>query len=107
MHYSVVYGEGGVTIGERVLVGNHCLIASTTHHYEGRTPIAAQGMREAPVFIGDDAWIGGHAIIEPGVRIGEGAIVGAHSYVKHDVPDYAVVGGVPARVIRMRVDAQL
>jgi acetyltransferase-like isoleucine patch superfamily enzyme len=102
MHYTVIYGEGGVTLGDRVLVGNHCLISSTAHRYEGRTAVAGQGMREAAVIIADEAWIGAFTIVDPGVRIGRGAIVGAHSYVKEDVPDYAVVAGCPAQLIRHR-----
>ena len=55
-----------------------------------------------PVIIGDDVWIGGRVIILPGVTIGNGAIVGAGAVVTRDVPEYAIVGGVPAKVIKMR-----
>ena len=53
--------------------------------------------------IGDKAWIGGGAIILPGVSIGEGAVVGAGSVVTRDVPAYALVAGNPARVVRLRL----
>ena len=56
----------------------------------------------APIEIGNDVWIGARAIILDGVRIGDGAIVGAGAVVTKDVPDYAVVGGVPAKVLRYR-----
>lgn len=52
--------------------------------------------------IGHDVWIGMNAVILPGVKIGNGAIIGAGSVVSHDIPDYAVVGGVPAELIRMK-----
>ena len=102
MHYALVYGDGCVRIGDRVLIGNHSLITSTAHTYEGRESIAGQPMRHAPVQIGDDVWIGAYVLVEPGVTIGEGAIVGAHSLVRENVPPYAVVAGVPARLLRMR-----
>ena len=53
-------------------------------------------------YIGNDVWIGQNAVIYAGVTIGNGAIIGAHSVVRKNVPDYAVVTGNPARVIRMR-----
>lgn len=55
--------------------------------------------------VGNDVWIGGNATIMPGVRIGHGAIVSTGAVVTKDVPDYAIVGGNPAAVIRMRYDA--
>lgn len=102
--YSLIYGEAGVTLGNRVMVGNHSLISSVDHTYECVESVFRQPMRRAPVSIGDDVWIGGHCIILAGVRIGEGAIVASHSLVKHDVPPFAIVGGAPARVLRMRTE---
>ena len=57
--------------------------------------------------IGNDVWIGNHAIVKDGVTIGDGAIVGAGSVVTHDVPPYAIVAGNPARVLRMRFEPGL
>jgi acetyltransferase-like isoleucine patch superfamily enzyme len=58
----------------------------------------------SPPTIGSDVWLGSRAIVLQGVRIGDGAIVGAGAVVTRDVPPYAIVGGVPARIIRMRFD---
>jgi acetyltransferase-like isoleucine patch superfamily enzyme len=58
----------------------------------------------APVEIGNDVWIGASAIIRDGVKIGDGAIVGAGSVVVSDVPAYGIVGGIPAKLIRYRFD---
>lgn len=55
-----------------------------------------------PVDIGNDVWIGAHSVVLSGVTVGDGAIIGAGSIVTRDVPDYAIVGGNPARLIRMR-----
>jgi len=65
-------------------------------------PIADQGITGIrPVRIGDGAWLGQNVVICPGVTIGRNAVVGANSVVRHDVPDFAVVAGAPARLIRM------
>jgi acetyltransferase-like isoleucine patch superfamily enzyme len=99
---TIVYGYGGVTIGNRVLIANHVLLTTADHSYEGRRPVCLQPMRYTPIVIEDDVWVGAGAAILMGVRIGQGAIVGAHALVRQDVPPYAVVGGSPARLLRMR-----
>ena len=54
--------------------------------------------------IGNDVWIGSHSLLLGGIRIGDGAVIAAGAVVTHDVPDYAVVGGVPAKIIKYRFD---
>ena len=95
--------HGPLRIGDNVMMGPQVTIFSQTHVI-GRTdiPMNQQGMREAEVVIGNDVWIGMRVIIMPGVKIGNGAVIGAGAIVTKDVPDYAVVGGVPARVIKYR-----
>ena len=62
-----------------------------------------QGFSEAlPVVIGDDVWIGRRAMIMPGVKIGNGVVVAAGAVVTKDVPDFAIVGGVPAKILKIR-----
>jgi maltose O-acetyltransferase len=95
-----IWGGGGVTIGHRVLIASHVAISSLTHVYTGST--IHRTLRAAPIDIGDDAWIGAHAVLLPGVRIGAGAVVGAGSIVTRDVPPRAIVAGVPARVLKNR-----
>ena len=72
--------------------------------YRFRIPIIATDLVIKPVVVGFGADIGMNASILPGVRIGANSIVGAGAVVTHDVPDYAIVAGVPARVIRDRRD---
>jgi acetyltransferase-like isoleucine patch superfamily enzyme len=67
-------------------------------------PIITTNLVIKPVFIGYGADIGVNSVILPGVHVGANAIVGAGAVVTHDVPDYAVVAGVPARIIRSRRD---
>jgi maltose O-acetyltransferase len=95
---------GRVKIGKYVMIGPEVIILSRSHNYRDVTkPMIFQGYdKEKTIIIGDDVWIGTRAIILPGVKIGNGVIVGAGAVVTKDVPDYAVVGGVPAKLIRYR-----
>ena len=82
---------------EVVLIGQN--------HRFNRTdiPMIAEGdICLPPIEVGDDVWIGYRAMIMPGVKIGNGAVIAAGAVVTKDVPNYAIVGGVPAKVIRMR-----
>ena len=63
--------------------------------------------KEESTIIGNDVWIGAKAIIRSGVTIGDGAVIGAGAVVTKDVPPYAIVAGVPAKIIRYRFDEEL
>ena len=95
---------GPVTIGDDVMMGPECWIYTQNHATEDTTtPMRVQGPQpERPVTIGNDVWIGGRVTILPGVHIGNGVIIGAGAVVTKDVPDFAVVGGNPARILKMR-----
>ena len=95
--------DGGVDIGDRVLIGYRTQILSGNHRIPGRTErIFEAGHVPKPVKIENDAWIGGNCMILPGITIGEGAVIGAGSVVTKSVPAFAVAVGNPAKVIRMR-----
>lgn len=96
--------ENDLVMGDYVLMGPEVVIYSSMHAYSDiETPIMLQGAKEiAPVHIGNDVWIGLRSVIMPGVTIGNHVIVGSGAVVTKDVPDYAVVGGVPAKIIRFR-----
>ena len=72
-----------------------------------RLQILSSYQKIATTVIKNDVWIGADVSIKPGVTIGNGAIVAAHSVVTKDVPPYAIVGGVPAKVIRYRFDNEI
>ena len=100
---TLIVSNGGVTIGSRVLIGYRTQILSGNHVVPQRPGrIFGAGHERKPVTIGDDVWIGGNCMIMPGVTIGEGAIVAGGSVVTKDVEPFAIVGGVPARLIRYR-----
>ncbi len=95
--------KGPVEIGNNVMMGPDCLILTSYHNFD-RTdiPMNQQGGGLKPVVIGDDIWIGTRVTILPGVKIGNGVIIGAGAVVTKDIPDYAIVGGVPAKIIKYR-----
>jgi len=122
-HSTLFQGSGRIVFGKRSICGPHCVFGSNesieigddvliagsvnirdSNHLFDRTdiPIVAQGIRSAPVRIGDGAWLAQGASILQGVTVGDHAIVAAGAVVNRDVPRGAIVGGVPARVLRMR-----
>lgn len=90
--------QGGITIGDDVLIGHNCVIATLNHSMD---PDHRADMVAAPVVIGDKVWIGANVTILQGVTIGEGAVIAAGAVVNKDVPPRAVVGGIPAKVLKM------
>lgn len=95
------------TIGSNVMMGTDVLIVTDNHEFDSTdVPMIQQGHRPlAPVKIGDDVWIGSKAIILPGVTVGSGVVIGAGAVVSKDVPDWAIVVGNPARIVRYRKSA--
>lgn len=101
----VIRGQGGVTIGNDVLVAPLAKILAVNHNFGDSTrPVIDQGITGQGIVVGDGAWIGAGAAILDGVCIGEGAVVGANAVVTRDVPPHSLAVGVPARVIRNLAD---
>jgi acetyltransferase-like isoleucine patch superfamily enzyme len=115
--------EGVVSIGAKTVLGQECTISAYQHVSIGREcviadrvmlidfdhgvveverPIRLQGIYKRDVRVGNNVWIGYGACILRGVTVGDNAIIGTNSVVTRDVPANAIVGGVPARLIRMR-----
>ena len=100
---SFLHAAGGIRIGADVGIGPHVCILTSTHADPGRAlPIMAGAIETAPVVLDDGCDVGIGAIILPGVTVGKGAQIGAGAVVTRDVPDYAVVAGNPAKILRHR-----
>ena len=99
--YTVIRGQGGVTIGNRVYTSPHTQIIAVNHVFsDPEIPFSEQGVTAQGIVIEDDVWIGSAAVITDGVRVGKGAVVAAGAVVTNDVPPHTVVGGVPAKMIK-------
>ncbi|OGO27511.1 MAG: transferase [Chloroflexi bacterium RBG_16_54_18] len=99
--YSVIRGQGGVTIGDRVYTSPMTQIIAVNHVFDdpGR-PFVEQGITAKGITIEDDVWLGAACVVTDGVTIGRGSVIAAGAVVTDDVPPHTVVAGVPARVIR-------
>ena len=99
--YAVVRGQ--IRLGDGVRIGAHANVLGFNHNAEDTTrPIWQQGVSAKGIVIGDDVWIGSAATILDGVTIGSHCVIAAGAVVTKDVPDYAIVGGNPAKIIRDR-----
>ncbi len=89
-----------ITIEEKVLFGPNVFVSDANHEYGDTTiPIMDQGMTPArEITIGSGSWIGANAVIM--ASVGKNCVVGANAVVTHDIPDYTVCGGIPARIIK-------
>ncbi|MDR2574526.1 MAG: acyltransferase [Desulfovibrio sp.] len=95
--------EGRIEIGPYTAIGPGTVLRAANHRFDRLdAPIMFQGHIPDTIIIEDDVWIGANCVITPGVRIGRGAVVGAGAVVTRDVPPFAVVGGVPAKIIKRR-----
>jgi acetyltransferase-like isoleucine patch superfamily enzyme len=102
-HYTVLYGHGGLTIGNFVWFAAHCLVIPANHGIcADDMPIFKQPITTKGIAIGDDVWIGAHCTILDGVTIGSGAVIAAGSVVTKTVKARTIVAGVPAKTLRMR-----
>lgn len=95
--------EGSIDIGKYCHIGKFLTIYAFNHNYESTISIPYDKIKIAgKIIIKDYVWIGANVMIVPGVTIGEGVVIGAGSVVTKDVPDYAVIGGNPAKILKYR-----
>lgn len=99
---STIIASDVVRIGRDVMIAPQLFIYTANHSIERGIQINKQPMKAAPVVIGNDVWIGVRVTILPGVTIGDGAVIAAGAVVNRDIPQNAVAGGIPAKVIKYR-----
>jgi len=104
--YSVIRGQGGVDIGDRVYTSPMTQLIAVNHIFDNpELSFIEQGVTAQGIIIEDDVWLGSNVVVTDGVRIGRGSVVAAGAVVTKNVPPHTVVAGVPAKEIR-RIDGQ-
>jgi acetyltransferase-like isoleucine patch superfamily enzyme len=104
--HTVIYGHGGVDIGDSTLIAMHCRIVSSNHTIPAMgTDIRSQPDELRPTKIGRDVWLGAGVTVLGGVTIGDSCIIGAGAVVTKDIPPGAICIGSPAQVVRWRPGA--
>jgi acetyltransferase-like isoleucine patch superfamily enzyme len=102
-----IVGHERIVLGDDIWTGHYVYITDQNHGYEDvDLPIGTQLWKNEPVEIGSDSWLGHGSVILPGARIGRHVVVAAGAVVTGEVPDYCVVAGVPARVVRRFVEGE-
>lgn len=95
--------QSDVHIGDNVIMGPDVKIYSRNHKYENLdVPIQNQGKSFHKTYIGNDVWLGANVIITAGQKVGNHVIIAAGAVVTKNIPDYAIVGGVPAKILKYR-----
>jgi acetyltransferase-like isoleucine patch superfamily enzyme len=94
--YSLIF------IDDFTIIGEFVTIRDANHGLQRGEPIRYQPHTSEPIHIGRDVWIGRGSCILPGVKIGEGAVIGANSVITKDIPQFSICAGVPARVLKIR-----
>jgi acetyltransferase-like isoleucine patch superfamily enzyme len=102
---SEVMSANYIKLGKNVLISSYCYLNAATHDF-GRVdvPVSEQESTGGAIILGDNVWLAANVKVLDGVTIGRDAVVGAGAVVNRDVPPFAIVGGVPAKVIRSRME---
>jgi acetyltransferase-like isoleucine patch superfamily enzyme len=101
-HGSTVVCRESIAIGRDALIAEYVTIRDQDHHYYAASGEEAKGFVTSSIAIGNGVWIGAKATVTRGVTIGDGAIIAANAVVTHDVPELALMAGVPARMVKTR-----
>jgi acetyltransferase-like isoleucine patch superfamily enzyme len=101
--YSVLNGGDSITVGKKALISGFVYLQTSMHGYSSKDKaVQDQGYDHAPVNLEDDAWLGTHVVVLPGVTIAKGGVVGSNAVVTKNVEPYQVVAGIPAKPLKDR-----
>jgi acetyltransferase-like isoleucine patch superfamily enzyme len=100
-----IFAASRVRVGKKVLIAAYCYLVGGDHLYDRiDTPVLEQGRTARGIEVDDHAWLGAHAVVTDGSRVGKDCIIGAGAIVIGQIPDFAIAAGVPAKVLRSRLD---
>lgn len=99
---TVINSGADITIGENVLISGNCYIQSSSHSYDKNNLIKSQKYLHSPISIGNDVWIGANSVVFMGVKVSNGVILGANSFLNSDTDEYTIYAGNPAKKIKIR-----
>jgi acetyltransferase-like isoleucine patch superfamily enzyme len=102
--WTIILAHQSVVIGNDYLIAPGCHITDVNHGIASGELIRKQPLISKPIRIGNDVWVGAGYSILPGVTIGNSAVIGARTVVTHDVPDGDIVTGLPAKLLRYRME---
>ncbi|MEW6075716.1 MAG: acyltransferase [Candidatus Omnitrophota bacterium] len=101
--YAILYGYGGLAVGDNVHIASHAVLVASEHDYTKlETADFSKDVLGKGIKIEDNVWIGTHAVILDGVTIGTGSVIAAGAVVTKDTPPFSIAAGIPARVIKTR-----
>lgn len=100
--YTVFNGGDSIFVGKKTLISGFVYLQTSMHNYKGEGNIQQQGYSHAPIALGDDCWIGTHAVLFPGIILGNGVVVGSNAVVNKSYEKGCVIGGIPAKLITTR-----
>jgi acetyltransferase-like isoleucine patch superfamily enzyme len=101
-YHTFIFGSHSIEIGDDCLIAPFVYIVDSNHQIKKGMKINEQPNESAPILIGNDVWISSNVTILKGVKIGDGAVIGANSLVNQDIPEYAIFAGTPAKMIGKR-----
>jgi acetyltransferase-like isoleucine patch superfamily enzyme len=102
--YSFIGAAGWIEVGENVIMGQHVSFHAENHVFTNTDiPIRMQGVTRLGITIEDDCWVGANVVFLDGCHIGRGCVIAAGAVVRGDILPYSVIGGVPAKLIRQRL----
>jgi len=100
--YTVFNGGDSIYVGEKSLISGFVYLQTSMHNFSGSGSVQNQGYTHAPIVLGEDVWIGTHAVIFPGVTLGAKSIVGSNSVVNKSFEENSIVAGAPAKLLKNR-----